>query len=215
MSMQGRIIVVGGGGFGRELISMATDCFRAGLIPEVAGYLDDAGEVLKPFGHYTLPWLGRIDDFEPQEGDLLTLAIGSPKGKRVIAERLRTRGARFAQVIHPSSLTSPTSQMGEGVVIATYTGPGIDTKIGAFVTINSFSSIGHDASIGDFTTLSGHVDILGGAEVGSDVFIGSTASILPGVRIGNGANIGAGSIVYRSVKPGATVYAPPAKLLKM
>jgi sugar O-acyltransferase (sialic acid O-acetyltransferase NeuD family) len=213
--MTDRVIIVGGGGFGRELISMATDAHRAGLLPPVGGYLDDAGDVLKQFPHYDLPWLGKIDDYQPQPGDLFTLAIGSPKGKRALSDRLKVRGARFAQVIHPTSLTSPTCRMGEGVVIATFTGPGIDTRIGAFVTINSFSSIGHDASIGDFTTLSGHVDVLGGAEVGADVFIGSTASILPGVRIGDGANIGAGSIVYRSVKPGATVYAPPAKLLKL
>ena len=82
------------------------------------------------------------------------------------------------------------------------------------MTINSYSGIGHDARIGDYTTVSGHVDITGGADIGMGVFIGSTASILPRVRIGDWASVGAGSVVYRTVKPGATVYAPAAKLLK-
>jgi sugar O-acyltransferase (sialic acid O-acetyltransferase NeuD family) len=209
-----RVIVVGGGGFGRELISHVTDCHRAGRLPAVGGYLDDAGDVLAAFGHYNLPWLGRIDDYQPQPGDLFTLAIGSPKGKRAVSGRLKARGARFATVVHPSVIESPTCRMGEGVVVGTHAGPGVDTLLGDFVALNSFSGLGHDAVVGEFTTISGHVDVTGGVQIGSEVFIGSNASILPGVTIGDGASVGAGSIVYRTIKPGATVYAPPAKLLK-
>ncbi|WP_374945174.1 NeuD/PglB/VioB family sugar acetyltransferase [Sphingomonas sp.] len=209
-----RIVIVGGGGFGRELISHVTDCHRAGMLPAVGGYLDDAGDVLTPFGHYDQPWLGALDDYRPHPGDLFVLAVGAPRTKRVVAAKLRTRGARFATVIHPTAATSPTARMGEGVIVGTHAGPGVDTMIGDFVTINSYSGVGHDATIGDYTTISGHVDITGGTLIGNDVFIGSNASILPRVKIGDGASIGAGSIVYRTIKPGQTVYAPPAKLLK-
>lgn len=212
--MSEQVIIVGGGGFGRELISHVTDCHRAGRLPPVGGYLDDLGDVLAPFGHYEVPYLGRIDDYEPREGDLLTLAVGSPKGKRAISARLKVRGGRFATVVHPSAIESPTCRMGEGVIVGTHAGPGVDTMLGDFVTLNSYSGIGHDAVIGAFTTISGHCDITGGAQIGEDVFIGSNASILPGVNIGDRASVGAGSIVYRTIKAGATVYAPPAKLLK-
>lgn len=209
-----QVVIVGGGGFGRELISHVTDCHRAGSQPAVGGYVDDGGDVLAAFGHYDLPWLGGLDDYQPQPGDRLVIAIGSPKTKRAVVAKLKARGAVFATIVHPSAVTSPTARMGEGVIVGTHAGPGVDTVIGDFVTINSYSGVGHDARIGDYTTISGHVDITGGTLIGSDVFIGSNASILPRVRIGDGASIGAGSIVYRTIKPGATVYAPPAKLLK-
>ncbi|HEX8384143.1 MAG TPA: NeuD/PglB/VioB family sugar acetyltransferase [Sphingomonas sp.] len=213
--MSERIIIVGGGGFGRELVSHVGDAHRAGMLPGLGGYLDDAGDVLAAFGHYAhVPWLGRLDDYRPEPGDLFTLAVGAPRTKKALAERLRTRGARFATVIHPSAVTSPTAKLGEGVIVGTHAGPGVDTVLGDFVTLNSYSGIGHDAAVGDFTTISGHVDITGGTQIGEGVFIGSNSSILPRVRIGDWANVGAGSIVYRTIKSGQTVYAPPAKLLK-
>lgn len=213
--MTERIIIVGGGGFGRELVSHVGDAHRAGLLPQLGGYLDDAGPVLAAFGYYgDVEFLGTLDEYQPQAHDLFTLAVGNPRTKKHIAERLRTRGARFATVVHPSAITSTTCRMGEGVIVGTHAGPGVDTRLGNFVTLNSYSGIGHDASIGDFTTISGHVDITGGTQIGEGVFIGSNASILPRVKIGDWASIGAGSIVYRTIKAGSTVYAPPAKLLK-
>jgi len=213
--MTGRVIIVGGGGFGRELVSHVGDAHRAGMLPPLGGYVDDAGDVLAAFGHYGhVPYLGSLDDLRPGPDDLFTLAVGSPRTKKLLAERLRTRGAQFATVIHPSAITSPTSRIGEGAIVGTHAGPGVDTRIGDFVTINSYSGIGHDAVIGDFTTLSGHVDVTGGAVIGEGVFIGSKASILPRVKVGDWASIGAGSLVYRTVAAGATVYAAPAKLLR-
>ena len=44
--------------------------------------------------------------------------------------------------------------------------------------------------------------------------IGSTATILCGLEIGERATVGAGSVVTRSVPPGATVAGNPAKIIK-
>lgn len=208
-----RVIIVGGGGFGRELISHVTDCHEAGMMPAVGGYIDDTGETLARF-NYDVPYLGSIDEYRPGSDDLLIMAIASPAGKRAVSAALIERGGRFTTMVHPSCVPSRNAAIGEGTVICTHAGPGVDTTIGRFVTINSYSALGHDANVGDFTTISGHVDITGNALIGTDVFIGSTASILPRVRIGDGASVGAGSVVYRSVSAGATVYAAPAKLLK-
>lgn len=213
--MTDRIIIVGGGGFGRELVAHVGDAHRAGMLAPLGGYIDDAGDVMAAFGHYgDVAFLGTLDSYQPQPSDLFTLAVGAPRTKQAIVQRLRARGARFATVIHPSAITSPTCLMGEGVIIGTHAGPGVDTVLGDFVTLNSYSGVGHDARIGAYTTLSGHVDVTGGTQIGEGVFIGSNASILPRVKIGDWASVGAGSMVYRSIKAGTTVYAPPAKLLK-
>jgi sugar O-acyltransferase (sialic acid O-acetyltransferase NeuD family) len=212
--MKERLVIVGGGGFGRELIEHATDAHEAGGCLAVGGYLDDGGpDVLASLG-YELPWIGRIADYRPEPGDLFVLGIGSPEGKRKVVAMLKDRGARFSQVIHPTCLVTRRTTIGEGVVLGPYTGTGAQTCIGDFVTMNSYSGLGHDSRVGAFSTLSAHVDVMGHAVIGADVFVGSHASILPKVKIGDGARIGAGAMVYRSVPPGRTAYAPPAKLLK-
>lgn len=214
MATSRRIVIVGGGGLGRELLYFANDCHHAGLTPPVGGYLDDGGdEVLARLG-YDLPWLGAITDFVPGPEDLLALAIGSPEGKRKVVGQLKTRGGAFTRIIHPTAITSGRVEMGEGVVLCPFAGAGTDTRIGSFVTINSYTGLGHDATVGDFATLSSHVDVMGFASVGEDVFVGSSASILPKVKVGAGARVSAGATVYRSVPAGATVYSPPAKLLR-
>lgn len=208
-----RIIIVGGGGFGRELIVHASDAHTAGRGPAVTGYLDDAGDVLRPLG-YDLEWLGRVSDYTPRTGDLFALGLGGIDAKRRTVERLSAVGGEFATVIHPTSLVTNRTKIGRGVILGPFTGTGTDTQIGDFVTINSYSGLGHDAEIGSYTTLSAHVDVMGHARIGSGVLVGSRASILPKVKVGDGAKIGPGAVVYRSVPSGATAYAPPAKLLR-
>jgi len=68
--------------------------------------------------------------------------------------------------------------------------------------------------IGDGSVICAHVDLTGFVQVGEAVLIGSHASVLPKVRIGDCAKMGGGSIVVRSVRAHATVFAQPARTLK-
>jgi sugar O-acyltransferase (sialic acid O-acetyltransferase NeuD family) len=209
-----RTILVGGGGFCRELFFWAEDCAAAGSLPPLGGYLDDRGDTLAQFD-YALPWLGRIEDFLPGPGDSLVLAVGSPAGKREVHGKLSVRGGTFPILAHPSARVLRTARIAEGVIFCPGSSSGPDTVIGRFVTINTESGLGHDAQVGEFTTLSSRIDITGGVIVGSDVTVGSGAVFVPRVKIGDFATIGAGSVVYRSVPAGATLYAAPAKTLRL
>lgn len=211
---QERLVFVGGGGYCRELLLLASECHRAGTLPAVGGYLDDSGDVLGAF-QTGVPWLGGVDNFSPSHGDAFILALGTPRTKRIVHEKLRVRGGSFPRLIHPSANIAPTAQIDEGTIFGLLTAAGPNTRTGRFVAFNNGSGIGHDCTVGDYTTLSANIDVTGSAIIGSDVMIGTKAVILPKVVVGDGATIGAGSIVYRSVPAGATVYAPPAKLLKL
>lgn len=207
-----RLILVGGGGFCRELFFWATDCHAGGTLPAVAGYLDDGGPVLASLG-YELPWLGGIEDFAPSPGDAYLLAIGDPKGKRIAHGKLSVRGGAFPRMIHPKTRVVATADVAEGVIFCPGSAAGPDTVLERFVTINTDSGLGHDARVGEFSTLSSRIDLTGGVRVGRDVMIGSGAMFVPKVKIGDGAVIGIGSVVYRSVPAGRTVFAAGAKNL--
>ncbi len=80
--------------------------------------------------------------------------------------------------------------------------------------------IGETAEVGDDVLIYMGV-VLGGTAlenvkrhptIGNNVIIGSGAIILGPIRIGSGAKVGAGSVVVRSVPPGATVVGVPGRI---
>ncbi len=212
--MDGRLIIVGGGGFAREAFTWANDCAAAGQVPPIAGYLDDAGDVLAHRDRYAMPYLGSIDAFDVRSGDCFAMALGSPRVKRIVHARLKVRGAVFPRIIHPTCIITPTCTIEEGAFLCVGCIIAPDSRVGAFVTMNTGSGTGHDATIGAFSVLASRVAIGGGAEIGEDCSIGSGVEVLPRIRIGRGATIGPGSVLYRSVPAGATMYAPAAKRLR-
>lgn len=207
------VVIVGGGGFGRELACWLEQTLDRDT-RRIAGFIDDGmapGTRVHPA--YPYPVLGPIADYAIGPDDLFVLAIGRPALKLRIARELETRGAQFLSLLHPSALRASTARLGKGVVMCPFSLVSADAVINDFVTINAYTSIGHDAVIGAGSTLSAHADITGNAQLGECVFVGSNASVLPKVKVGDGATIGAGAIVARSVAPGTTVYAMPAKKL--
>lgn len=207
-----RLIVVGGGGFGNEIASWAADCYAAGRLPALDGYLDDNER--RPLG-YGAPHLGSIADYRPRSGDELLIAVGAPTTKRRLIELLRERGARFASLIHPTAIIGSNCHHDEGVIICPLAINTANTRMQAFSTLLSFSGLGHDARLGSYSTVSSHVDVMGHAIIGESVFIGSGARVMPGIKVGDGARIGANVVVQRNVAAGVTLFALPAKTLKM
>lgn len=211
---KGRTIIVGAGGFGRELINWAQDCHQAGSLPPVAGLLDDDPRVMDGFT-YPVGLLGTAVNFTPKPGDQLLMAIGTPAIKERVAEMLIARGAQFTTLIHPRAVIAGSARIGVGSILCPLSLVSADADIGRFCSINVLSSIGHDVRLGDYSTLSAHIDLTGAVSIGRGVMIGTGAKVLPRVKVGEGATIGAGSVVYRAVPAGRSVFSAPAKLLRI
>ncbi len=205
-------VIVGAGGFSREVICWAEDAMCNGAAPQIRGYLVDRQyERLSP--SYGLPWLGGLDDYISEPGDTCLLAVSDPAIKRQMVRRLQARGATFSSLIHPSAVVARTALLGEGCIVCPHALVSADVVLGDFITVNAMSSIGHDSRVGAYSTLSGHVDITGGVTVAESVFFGSGARVLPGLGVGHEAKVGAGAVVMRSVQAGVTVYTSPARKL--
>ncbi|WP_212742986.1 NeuD/PglB/VioB family sugar acetyltransferase [Sphingomonas sp. 2SG] len=213
MMEKGRTIIVGAGGFGRELISWANDAHVAGRVPPLAGLIDDDSAAMNGFA-YSVGLLGSIADFVPQSRDQLLMAIGTPRIKDRVAALLGARGGRFTTLIHPTAVVAGSAILGYGVILCPLSLVSADVHVGELVSVNVLTSIGHDVSVGRYSTLSAHVDLTGGVRVEEAVMIGTGAKLLPRVKVGAGATIGAGSVVYRSVPAGRSVFAAPAKTLR-
>ena len=205
-----RIIIVGAGGFGREVLQWARHAW-----PEhtgrIAGFLSEDPHALD--GHAaTLPILGSPADFELRPGDGLVLAIGIRGVRREVAERLAARGARFLTMIHPTAIVADTAVIGPGTVICPYAVVSDAVRLGRFVLVNYHASLGHDASAGDFAVLSPYATLGGGACVANDVFLGRHASVGPGKRLGAGSVVSSNSVALVDVPEGCLVYGVPGRV---
>lgn len=212
--MNKRLILVGCGAFARELICWVEDAVDLGVGRKITGFLDENPKALENFAYpYEPKWIATIDDYIPEEGDELIMAISDPLAKIKIVEQLKDKGAKFTSFIHPSATIARSATLGKGVVICPKSTVSADAQVGDFVTINGLSGVGHDVIVGSYSTLSSYVELTGWVEVGKAVSFGSGSRVIPKLKIEAGAKIGAGATIIRSVAENVSMYAPPAKRL--
>jgi len=205
-----RILIVGAGGFGREVLQWARAAWPEAAA-RTAGFLSADPRILA--GHACpLPVIGDPDTFEPQPGDGLLLAIGIPGVRRRVAERLLGRGADFLTLIHPAAVVVPTARIGPGVIVCPQAIVSDSAALGRFAVVNYHASVAHDSSVGDFAVLSPYATLAGGARVGDDAFLGLHASVGPGVSVGPRSKVAANSCALADAPPDSLVHGVPGRI---
>jgi sugar O-acyltransferase (sialic acid O-acetyltransferase NeuD family) len=204
------LVIVGAGGFGREVFGLIQDINQVRATWDVLGFLDDNPLALDGYTHYP-PLLGAVDDGRALRSAQMACAVGNPAIRRQVVERLDALGVRWGTIVHPTACVGVGSSLGEGCILCARSMLTVDVRAGRHVHLNCTAGAGHDARIGDFCTLSAHVDVCGHAVVEEGVLLGSHATVLPGIRVGAWARVGAGSVAIRDVPPETTVLGVPAK----
>ncbi|MGI6649741.1 MAG: acetyltransferase [Bacillota bacterium] len=203
------LIIVGAGALGRELLQWIKDINRIQAKWVIKGFINDNPNALDGLAcDYSI--IGSIQAWQPKETEVFACAIANPSAKEKVVNLLKSKGASFETIIHPTAVIGDHNAIGEGVVVYPYACITVNTKIGDFVTLLR-SGIGHDVVVGDFSTISSFCDITGRVQVGRSVFFGSGVTVVPGRKIGDNAYIGAGSVVVTHVKANTKVMGYPAK----
>src|ERR1035437_5203074 len=101
MATTKRLLIVGAGGFGREVLCWARDVEPTQSEWKIGGFLDANRAALDgldvPLGILADPAV-----FEPSETDRYICAIGDQATKRRVVSDLQARGAEFSTLVHPS-----------------------------------------------------------------------------------------------------------------
>lgn len=207
------LIIVGCGGFGREVWALIQALAAAGDPWDVEGFVDDSPT---DYDRYRVNMLGStilgsVGDLAARQTPYSTvIAVGSPPDRRRLHAALASSPVNYPQLIHPDSTVSQPTVLGVGVVIAPGARVSTNVTVGAHVHIDQNVTVGHDTTIGDFARLNPQACISGSVTVRQGALIGASATVLPNLEVGAEATVGAGACVVRCVPAGVVVKGVPA-----
>lgn len=201
------VVFYGSGSLAREIYDFEINQVRKRF--NFIGYINDSGED-EEFESITS--LGRINLSDVGEGAQFLLCIADANVRINILKKLKSINKTLCTYIHPTSLISHSSHLGEGCIIYPFVVISSNAHLGRSVVVNSYSGIGHDVKIGDCCTISAQVDLTGFVSLGDCCFLGSGARVAPKKKIGSNSKIGTGIAVIRSLKENSIILPLPNKV---
>ena len=200
-----RIVIVGAGGFGREVAWVIERLNAVCPIFEVLGFCDDAAD--KRDGMCgTYPLLGPLKALKPGFGTVgVFCAIGNNRVRQSVMADARIEGHEPVTVVDPSAVIAPDVEIGKGSYVGIGSVVSVGARLGQGVLVNHHVSVGHDVTVGDFAQLCPGVCLSGGCEVGEGALFGTLSGTIPLKKVGAWSTVGAGTLALRDVADGATV----------
>jgi sugar O-acyltransferase (sialic acid O-acetyltransferase NeuD family) len=204
------IVIVGAGGFGREVYQWAKDSLP-GDHYRLKGFLSSRPDDLDGFG-IAEKVLGDDASYAVQENDRFVFAIGNIEAKKHSVERMKARGIKCVTLIHPTAVVASSALIGEGVILCPFVLVSDHVVLGDFVMMNFYSSCGHDTKVGKYGMFSPYATANGFVNMEDEVFLGSHATITGYRKVGAGAKISANSVAMHDVPAGGFVFGVPGKI---
>ena len=210
-----RVVLLGGGGHASDILMVYEYIAQATGVPHpVIGILDDAPVQPHRFESRGVRHIGSIADIQGVGATHFVIAVGWPRPRRLIWERIRGFSLKPDQAIHPMSFIDSRVPIGEGVVVLAQVSVNAGSSIGAHAYLSHGSLFGHDCHVRDFASVMPGASISGDTEVGEGAMIGANAILLQGLSVGEWATLGAGSVATKSVPADATAVGVPARVVK-
>ena len=134
--------------------------------------------------------------------------------RRPFIELMRSRGYRFASLIHPFSNISRRARIAPGCIVNAGAVIGSNAMLSEYTIVNRGALIGHDDRIGACCTVGPGANIAGNVEIGEGVFVAQGAVIRERLRVGDGAVVAAGAVVLEDVNAHDMVAGIPAQTIR-
>lgn len=209
MKQKRPLILVGAGGFAKEVAWTVARMNAAGPIFEVLGICDDSPE-RREGEWYGLPLLGPLESAAARLAaagvcPLFHCAIGDNLRRKEVSARAQRAGWEPASVVDPSALVAPGAELGAGCYVGVGCVVSADVRIGEGALLNFQVTVGHDAVLGPYVQACPGVRISGWCVIGEGALLGSNAVIVQKRKMGAWSVLGAGTVAFRDVPEKETV----------
>lgn len=203
------IIIIGAGGFGREVYCWVKDTFSNDQF-YLKGFLSNNPRDLDNFD-VDATIIGDPDTYKIEDRDRFICAIGDIDVKKRIVTTLKSQGANFFNLIHPTAVVAKSAKIGEGVIICPFALVSSHVELQDFVMMNFYSSCGHDAKVGKYSILSPYATVNGFSILEDEVFLGSHTTVTARKKVGYRSKISANSVAMYDVPEHTLVYGVPGR----
>jgi len=208
------LVIIGAGGFGRELSAIIDQINAAAPEPlwNLVGMLDDGEpphpDALDRLGLKVLGPTSDVGDFENY-----VISVSDASVRESLADRADRTGSKAATIVHPTAIVGPDVELGEGCIVSAFVAFTSNIRVGRHVQFNIGAAVGHDVFIDDFCYIGTRSIVNGELQVGRGVTLWTGVDSKQGLTIGDGAVVGAGAALIRDVAEGDTVAGVPARSL--
>lgn len=201
-----RVVILGAGGFAREVADIVRDLDGV----EMVGFVDrDSSRKGEPLLDSVI--LGGIADLSDVAGLHAVAGSGDIAIRNRQLAEMESAGLTPLTLVHPSVVMSPFVSLGPGCIICAGSILTNTITLGPSVVVNLGVTIGHDVRIGTGCVVSPGVHISGEVVIGEECALGTGAVILPRLTLGDRVSVGAGAVVTRDVPSDTTVVGVPAR----
>jgi sugar O-acyltransferase (sialic acid O-acetyltransferase NeuD family) len=178
---------------------------------EVLGLLDD--DVRGPVCGF--PVLGPLDAWRdlPEHVRFFS-GIGSTCSHRrrlVLIERLRIPEHRYATIVHPTAVVSPSAVIGLGCGILALSAVGCRAVLAPHVEILQLCLIAHDCRLDAGAIVAGGANLAGGVHVGCCAYVGASATVRNELWLGAGSLLGMNATLTENLPVNAIYAGTPAR----
>lgn len=209
------VVIVGAGGFGREVLEIFKDHNRISKTWNILGFIDE-NEGLHGKIVNACPVLGGLDWLRRHNSDDLgcVCAIGTCETRKRVVERLYRIGVNFYNAVHPSVIMSEFVKLGQDVIICAGSILTVNIRIGDHVHIDANCTVAHDAVLESYCRVGPGARINGENHLGEGVYVGTGATLIQRISVGSWATIGAGAAVIEDVPGNVVAVGVPAKVVE-
>ncbi|MBR0642195.1 PglD-related sugar-binding protein [Plastoroseomonas hellenica] len=204
-----RLLLIGGGGFAKEVAEIAELCGH-----DVVGYVASAPGLLdKPYLGLVEALVGARDRF-----DAVAVAFGivdrkTAEARAGIIRWIEQQRLPSVPLVSPHATRSRGVRIEDGAIVAHGAILSVDCALGAFSIVNSGAIVGHDAVVGRNVTIAPAAFLGGGVSIGDDTLIGPGVMVLQSRKVGSRVIAGVGATVLRDVPDGTIVLPKASKVI--
>lgn len=214
--MRNKLVILGGGGFAREVAWLVSDINKAGLsvMWDIVGFVDRNPKwIRKSLNGIPIMSLEQAACYLP---DIYAIAaVGSPRSRERAVREAEKLGFKFATLIHPTVLMdADTVEIGRGCMICAGNILTINVSIGKHVLLNLDCTVGHDSVLEDYASVAPGCHLSGYTTLRRGCYLGTGVVTKEKTEVGAYSVIGAGAAVVKNIPQSTTAVGVPAKVRK-